>query len=97
MQRAAYDAHGPDGPSREDHGPMFDGGMDDLFESMFGGGGFSFGFDPNEGFGSSSRSRKPARGKNTDVPYSIGLEESYKGKRVVMNLERDRICGICKG
>ncbi len=84
--------------------------MDDLFESMFGASSFGFGFepsgggfsfDPMDGFGtgpsSSGRRRKPTRGRDTDVPYNISLEESYKGKRVVMMLERDRVCGGCKG
>jgi len=31
------------------------------------------------------------------VPYEISLEEAYKGKRVVMGLERDRICSHCSG
>lgn len=65
-----------------------------------GGGGFDFGggasasFDP---FGGSSSSRKPTRGKDTDVRYEISLEEAFKGKKVVMNLSRDRACGVCAG
>ncbi len=77
--------------------------MDDLFASMFGGSGFdgmdgmggaSFSFD-SAGPGPSRP--KPRRGKDTTVPYEISLEEAYKGKRVVMMLERDRICSACKG
>lgn len=83
--------------------------MDDLFASMFGGsfgmhfddgdfgfggGGGGFSFDPNAG---PSRRPKPRRGRDTDVRYEIMLEEVYKGKRVVMGLERDRVCGGCKG
>lgn len=80
--------------------------MDDLFEAMFGGmgGGFEqnfgpgggFSFDPSGGAGSSRRP-KPSRGRDTTVPYDISLEEAYLGKKVVMNLERDRICSGCKG
>lgn len=69
-----------------------------MFEAMFGGmggfggpGGASFGFDP------AGKRPKPSRGKNTDVEYAIKLEEAYKGKKVVMNLERDRACKTCKG
>ena len=72
--------------------------MDDLFESMFGnasfgfGGGFSF-----DTAGAGPSRPKPRRGRDTDVAYEISLEEAYKGKRVVMMLERDRVCGGCKG
>lgn len=69
-----------------------------MFDAMFGGfgmggmgGGASFGFDP------AGRGPRPRRGLNTDLEYQITLEESYKGKRVVMALERDRICKTCKG
>ncbi|WWC61673.1 uncharacterized protein I303_104258 [Kwoniella dejecticola CBS 10117] len=106
--RATYDSHGPDGPPR---GGMGGGGdMDDLFEQMFGGfgmggggggyGGFEFdmGFDPSgHGPRGGQGRRKPAKGRDTTVPYDITLEEAYKGKKVVMNLERDRICTGCKG
>lgn len=74
--------------------------MDDIFASMFGGGGgFGMHFDdgPFGSFDSAGPSRKPRRAANTDVGYEINLEDVYKGKRVVMNLERDRVCGSCKG
>ncbi|KAL1405948.1 hypothetical protein Q8F55_007630 [Vanrija albida] len=96
-ERAAYDQYGPNGPQ---HGPGGGYGDDfDMFEAMFGGmggfggpgGGASFGFDP------SGKRPKPTRGKDTNVEYAISLEEAYKGKKVVMNLERDRACKTCKG
>jgi DnaJ family protein A protein 2 len=52
---------------------------------------------PFGSFDSAGPSRKPRRAANTDVGYDINLEDVYKGKRVVMNLERDRVCGSCKG
>lgn len=72
--------------------------MDDLFASMFGGGGGggSFGFEFDMGGGGPSR-RKPTRGQDTVVPYEISLEEAYRGKRVVMGLDRDRVCSHCTG
>lgn len=75
--------------------------MDDIFASMFGG-GFGMHFDDGPfgsgSFDSAGPSRsKPRRGADTDVRYEISLEEVYKGKKVVMNLERDRVCGGCKG
>jgi DnaJ family protein A protein 2 len=98
-QRASYDQYGLDGAPRGG----FPGGapdMDDIFASMFGGGGgFGMHFDdgPFGSFDSAGPSRKPQRAANTDVAYEINLEDVYKGKRVVMNLERDRVCGGCKG
>lgn len=75
--------------------------MDDIFASMFGG-GFGMHFDDGPSFHSFDSagpgpSRRPRRGANTDVRYEINLEEVYRGKRVVMNLERDRVCSGCKG
>ncbi|ORX36865.1 chaperone regulator [Kockovaella imperatae] len=93
--RAAYDEYGPDGAPRG-----FDGGvdMDDIFAEMFGGASFGFGggfsFD-SAGPGPSRR--KPTRGPDTVVDYNVTLEEAYKGKRVVMGLERDRVCSHCHG
>nr|XP_019010770.1 chaperone regulator [Kwoniella pini CBS 10737]OCF49551.1 chaperone regulator [Kwoniella pini CBS 10737] len=98
--RATYDSHGPDGPPR---GGMGGGGadMDDIFEQMFGGFGMGGGFEFDMGFDPSSHSsrgrRKPTKGRDTTVPYDISLEDAYKGKKVVMNIERDRICTGCKG
>lgn len=102
FQRATYDQHGPDGPPKGGMGPDMD--MDDLFASMFGGGmgfdpftdGGGFSFDPSGG-PSHGRRPKPSRGRDTTVAYDITLEEAFKGKKVVMSLERDRVCGGCKG
>jgi DnaJ family protein A protein 2 len=66
--------------------------MDDLFASMFGGQSFFF-----DTAGPGPSRRKPTRGPDTVVPYEISLEEIYKGKRVVMGLERDRTCSHCSG
>jgi DnaJ family protein A protein 2 len=76
--------------------------MDDLFSGMFGGGGgggfgASFSFDTNPGSSRASSSNARRRGQNTDIGYEVTLEEAYKGKRVVMDLQRDRLCGHCKG
>ncbi|WVR07215.1 hypothetical protein IAU60_004256 [Kwoniella sp. DSM 27419] len=101
--RATYDQFGPDGPPRGGGmGPEMD--MDDLFASMFGGGGFGFddgfgggGFSFDMGGGGGPSRRRPAKGRDTVVPYDISLEDAYKGKKVVMSMERDRVCGGCKG
>lgn len=94
VQRAAYDRYGSSGPSQ----PSFSNGdpdLDDLFAHMFGFGGASASFDPFSGAGPSSH--RPRKGRDTDVRYEISLEEAFKGKRVIMNLSRDRTCGVCAG
>ncbi|ODO08208.1 hypothetical protein I350_03797 [Cryptococcus amylolentus CBS 6273] len=100
--RATYDQYGPDGPRGGGGGGEYD--MDDLFNAMFGGGGGFDGYDDfGGGFGGGSHwssggpRRKPAKGRDTTVPYDMSLEEVFKGKKVVMNLERDRICKGCTG
>ncbi|ORY32569.1 chaperone regulator [Naematelia encephala] len=92
--RASYDQYGPGGPPRGGYSGEPD--MDDLFEAMFGG-GFGFGGASFDMGGGGPSRQKPSRGKDTVVEYPISLEEVFKGKRVVVGLERDRICGHCKG
>lgn len=69
----------------------------DFFEAMFGGMGMGGGFASGGRFDPAGRGPKRSRGRNTDVEYGITLEEAYVGKRVVMALERDRLCKGCKG
>ncbi|KAF9532577.1 hypothetical protein CPB83DRAFT_847002 [Crepidotus variabilis] len=88
--RTVYDQSGMDGLTGGGRGS---GGMDaeDIFAHFFGGGGGNpmFGFD----FGPSSR-----RGKDDSViTYDVTLEDLYNGKSVKMNMEKDVICGLCKG
>ena len=76
--------------------------VDDLFASMFGGFDFNKDWGEEAEFafnvsGSSRQRQKAKRGEDTTVPYEISLEEAYKGKRVVMMIERDRLCSGCKG
>jgi DnaJ family protein A protein 2 len=53
-----------------------------------------FGFD----FG--SRSTGPGRrrkGQDSVIPYDVTLEDLYNGKTVKMNMEKEVVCGGCKG
>lgn len=91
--RESYDQYGMEGLSRGGPGGM--GGMDaDMFAQFFGGGdsGMHFGFDFGPGHG-------PRRGKGEDtvVPYEVTLEDLYNGKAVKMSLEKEVVCGTCKG
>ncbi|WVO16381.1 hypothetical protein L204_104056 [Cryptococcus depauperatus] len=100
--RTTYDQFGPEGAPRGGGMPS-EMDMEDLFASMFGGMGgdpfddFGGGFFGGPMGGRGTGGRKPSKGRDTTVPYDISLEEVFKGKKVVMNLERDRICKTCKG
>lgn len=74
----------------------FGGGVDpaDIFAQMFGGGfgaGMQFGFDP------SGRGSRRTKGEDTVIPYEVTLEDLYNGKSVKMNMEKEIVCGTCKG
>jgi DnaJ family protein A protein 2 len=68
--REMYDQYGLDGSKR--HGGP---GMspEDLFENLFGGGGFSF---------SSAGPTQRKKGEDQRVPYEVSLEDLYTGKSV---------------
>ena len=68
--RDMYDQYGLDGSKR--HGGP---GMspEDLFENLFGGGGFTF---------SSAGPTQRKKGDDQRVPYEVSLEELYTGKSV---------------
>lgn len=62
----------------------------DMFAQFFGGGGTFFDFAGGPG----SRRRK---GEDTEIPYQVTLEDLYNGKSVKINMEKEIICGTCKG
>ncbi|KAL0954649.1 hypothetical protein HGRIS_003601 [Hohenbuehelia grisea] len=57
----------------------------DLFAQFFGGPGM-FGFPPG---------RRGAQ--NSIIPHTVTLEDLYNGKSVKINLEKEAVCGSCKG
>lgn len=68
----------------------------DIFAELFGGfqqGGFQFGFD----LGGEPRGPRRTKGENTVIPYDVTLEDLYNGKSVKMNMEKEVVCGVCKG
>ena len=68
--REMYDQYGLDG-SKGHGGPGLS--PEDLFENLFGGGGFTFGT-------AGPTLRK--KGEDQRVPYEVSLEELYTGKSV---------------
>ena len=76
-------------------GPGFSGmgGMDpaDIFAELFGASmGFGFDYGP-------SRGPRRTKGQDSHIPYEVTLEDLYNGKTVKMNMEKEVVCGICKG
>ena len=95
-QRAWYDNNGTSSRPDLSSGPP---DMDDLFAQMFGGAGFGFSgggagasFDTRGG-----PSRGPRRGRDFDIRKDISLEDAYTGKTIHVKLERNKLCGQCKG
>ncbi|KAH9936050.1 hypothetical protein B0H21DRAFT_758745 [Amylocystis lapponica] len=88
--RDAYDRYGMDGVS----GGGGPGKMDaaDIFSELFGG-GMHFGFD----FGPGMRGGRRTKGEDSVIPYDVTLEDLYVGKSVRMNMEKEVVCGVCKG
>ncbi|KAI0767920.1 hypothetical protein BC629DRAFT_876310 [Irpex lacteus] len=95
--REVYDQYGLEGLNGPG-GAGGPGGMDaaDIFAELFGGGpgGFNFGFDFGSGGGPH---RHRTRGEDSIIPYDVTLEELYNGKSVKMNMEKEAVCGTCKG
>ena len=68
-------------------------GMDpaDMFAQFFGETMFSF------GPGAGGRGRQQGKGEDSVIPYEVTLEDLYNGKTVKMNMEKEAVCGQCKG
>ena len=80
---------GPGGAGPGDINP------EDLLAQFFGASsGASFGFDFGSGTGRPSQKRKS---QDEVVQYEVTLEDLYNGKTVKINMEKDVMCGVCKG
>jgi molecular chaperone DnaJ len=96
-QRARYDRYGEagvrgsgagGGPSAED---IFGGGLGDIFETFFGGGGSPFG---------GGRSRGPAgppRGQDLEVVANLSFEQAVFGDQITVELKLPVRCDDCSG
>lgn len=66
--------------------------LDDILAQMFGmGGGMNGGSPRGPG------PRRPRRGDDVEQPYTVTLEELYKGKSTKFASKKNVICGRCKG
>ena len=64
------------------------GGFADIFESMFGEGGFG---------GGDGRARGPARGSDLQYTLEISLEDAFKGKEATIRVPAADTCDLCNG
>jgi molecular chaperone DnaJ len=86
QKRAAYDRYGHAGVSGA-NAPDFSGfGVEDIFESIFG------------GFGARTNSRRsPRRGADLRFDLTISFEESMAGVEKEVQVTRHETCPTCKG
>ncbi len=97
QQRARYDrygeagvggARGGGGASAED---LFGGGLGDIFETFFGGGGSPFGGGRTRG------PSGPPRGQDVEVIVDIAFEQAVFGDEVEVSLKLPTRCDDCDG
>ena len=99
QKRRVYDQYGHDGL----RGQGFQGGgfqhAQDIFESIFGGGGGAGGFDSLfEGiFGGGGRRSGPRRGSHLRVSVRIPLADAFSGTTRTITLRRNEPCATCHG
>lgn len=93
QKRQNYDTYGdPDGPmgmgaDYVDMSDIFNGGIDDIFDSFFGG----------SASGGSSRRETRTRGRNMGIRLTISLEEAAAGCTKTVSYERLAPCEDCHG
>jgi molecular chaperone DnaJ len=83
QKRARYDRYGSADPQAHFTGDIFD-----IFNSVFGGGGFGF---------QSSRGQRFQQGEDLETELTITLEQARVGATVEMDVERLGVCERCNG
>lgn len=94
QRRQRYDTYGPEGVGNgrggSSAGNPFGGGVGDIFDAFFGGGGRSpFGGDPRGG--------GPPRGADMEVALDLGFEEAAFGAEREVSLRLPVACSTCEG
>ncbi|KAL9578618.1 MAG: hypothetical protein Q9212_005603 [Teloschistes hypoglaucus] len=92
-KREVYDTQGMSAFEAGNRGGMgADVDLDDILAQMFGmGGGMNGGGPRGPG------PRRPPRGEDVEQPYTVTLEELYKGKSTKFASKKNVICSRCKG
>jgi molecular chaperone DnaJ len=89
-KRAAYDRYGKEGLSSMGGMPDFSTvDFSDLFEELFGFGGF--------GGGGGKRRNAPRRGADLQQVVTLSFEESVFGVEKEVEFQRDEACSACRG
>ncbi|KAL8735946.1 MAG: hypothetical protein Q9166_000508 [cf. Caloplaca sp. 2 TL-2023] len=95
-KRELYDAQGISAFEAGNRGGMdADVDLEDILAQMFGMGGGMGGM--NGGGPRASGPRRPRKGKDEEHPYTVTLEELYKGKTTRFTSKKSVICSLCKG
>ncbi|KAL8693117.1 MAG: hypothetical protein Q9218_002003 [Villophora microphyllina] len=95
-KRDLYDAQGMSAFEAGNRGGMgADVDLDDILAQMFGMGGGMGGM--NGGGSRGPGQRRPRRGEDVEQPYTVTLEELYKGKSTKFASKKNVICSRCKG
>jgi len=94
-QRARYDRFGEQGVggggAQSNMGDMFGGGLGDLFDAFFGGGGSPFGGAGRRG------PTGPPRGQDLEVVADITFEQAVFGATIPVTVRTALKCDDCKG
>ncbi len=98
QKRAAYDRFGHAGVGRGDVGSGFGGARDfgfgdfaDLFEELFGMGGFG------RAWRSRSTTKRPRRGRDIQITLTLNFEEAVFGAEKEVQFTRQEVCPTCHG
>ena len=98
QKRAAYDRFGHAGVGRGGVGSGFGGARDfgfgdfaDLFEELFGMGGFG------RAWRSRSTSKRPRRGRDIQITLTLTFEEAVFGAEKEVQFTRQEVCPTCHG
>lgn len=99
-RRRRYDLFGPDG-GRQGAGPgagdAFAGGLGDLFDAFFGGGGGAFGGGGGAFGGGAPRRNGPRRGEDAEAILDLRFDEAVFGVDRTLELRQPASCEECGG
>jgi molecular chaperone DnaJ len=89
-QQSQYRQHSTGGGGQAFHFGGDIGGMDSIFDDLFGGarGGFGGGY---------ARQARPRRGQDLETGVEVTLEEAFAGTARTISLQAEEPCSACKG
>ncbi len=96
-KRKVYDQYGHDGLRGRGFSGASAQHARDIFESFFGGGGLDSVFEGLFGGGGGGRRGGPRRGSHLRVAVQIGLKDAYTGTTRTLTIQRRENCSTCDG